>query len=119
LLVEDEADNRRMLRELLEQEGIPVVGEAGDGVEGIELAQKLLPDVVLMDLRMPSIGGVDATRLIKEFLPLTKVVVLTTYDDPFLRRAAQEAGTSAYLLKESSAQQICDAIFEVVGLATD
>src|SRR5437764_136112 len=84
VLPEDDAENRRLLRVLLAEEGISVVGEAGDGRAGVELALSLRPDVVLMDLRMPVVAGMGATRQIKQAMPTTQVVVLTSYEGPLL-----------------------------------
>jgi DNA-binding NarL/FixJ family response regulator len=113
--VDDSVESRRALRELLGGQGITIVGEAADGAKGIELAQKLMPDVVLMDVKMPGIGGIEATEIITSNLPDTHVIVLTTFDDESLRRRADEAGATAYLVKGSSPQLISDAIFQALG----
>ena len=110
LLVDDDAENRRLVRDLLEGWDLDVVGEAADGMAGVELAGKLVPDVVLMDVRMPLMDGIEATKIITGMLSRTRVVLLTTYDDRFLRRRAEEHGASDYLLKEDSAILIRDAI---------
>jgi DNA-binding NarL/FixJ family response regulator len=99
-----------LVRDLLEGWDLDVVGEAADGMAGVELAGKLVPDVVLMDVRMPLMDGIEATKIITGMLPRTRVVLLTTYDDRFLRRRAEEHGASDYLLKEDSAILIRDAI---------
>jgi DNA-binding NarL/FixJ family response regulator len=99
LLVDDNRDVREGLRELLEETNIEVVGEAGDGSQGLELARQRTPDVVLMDLRMPVMGGLEASRRIKEEMPLVQVVILTAYDDPALKEDATNAGVYAYLVK--------------------
>jgi DNA-binding NarL/FixJ family response regulator len=112
LLVEDDTVNRRLLRELLSAEGVLVVGEAGDGQQGAELALSLKPDVVLMDLRMPVVAGMGATRLIKQALPTTQVVILTTYEGPLLTRSTRVAGAYAYLVKGCSPQVIRDTVFQ-------
>ncbi|MGA9161325.1 MAG: response regulator transcription factor [Actinomycetota bacterium] len=110
LLVDDDAENRRLLRRLLEAWDLDVVGEAADGMAGVELAGKLLPDVVLMDVRMPIMDGIEATKIITGALPRTRVVLLTDLHDRCLRRRAEEHGASAYLSKEGSAVLIRDAI---------
>ena len=110
LLVDDDAENRRLVRDLLEAWDLDVVGEAADGMAGVELAAKLVPDVVLMDVRMPIMDGIEATKIITGMLPRTRVVLLTTHDDRFLRRRAQEHGASDYLSKEGPAVLIRDAI---------
>ncbi len=112
LLVDDEAGERGLLAELLEAEGLAVVGEGSDGFEGVELARALEPDVVLMDLRMPRLGGFEATRIIKEELPFTQVIILTAYEGPLPERSAEEVGAYAYLVKGSSVEFIRDMIVQ-------
>lgn len=94
-------------------EGIEVVGEASDGVEAVELAAAVRPDVVLMDLRMPRLGGAEATARIAASLPEVRVLVLTTYesDDDIL--SAIEAGASGYLLKAAPHEEIVAGIRSV------
>lgn len=100
LLVEDDRGLREALRNMLvETTDFDVVGEASDGVEGLDLATRLEPDVVLMDMRMPRMGGLEATRLIKERLPHVQVVILTAYEDPALQEGAVDVGVYAYLVK--------------------
>jgi DNA-binding NarL/FixJ family response regulator len=99
LLVEDDSHLREALRDLLVDDGVEVVGEAGDGAQGVDLAVRLDPDVVLMDLRMPVMGGLEATKMIKERLPNTQVVILTAYEDPALKDGAREIEVYAYLVK--------------------
>lgn len=91
-------------------EGVTVVGDAGDGVEALEVARAARPDVVLMDLRMPRRDGVEATRLIRAELPDTKVIVLTTYSDDESIVGALKAGAAGYLTKDSTADAIAAAI---------
>jgi DNA-binding NarL/FixJ family response regulator len=99
LVVDDHAMLREALVELLVHAGFDVAGEAADGADAVALAKQLEPDVVLMDLRMPVLGGLDATRLIKEACPTTQVVLLTAFESPALERQAEEAGCFAYLVK--------------------
>ena len=99
LLVEDDRGLREALRDMLVDTDFDVIGEAHDGVEGLDLATRLEPDVVLMDLRMPRMGGLEATRLIKDRLPHLQVVILTAYDDPALQEGAVNVGVYAYLVK--------------------
>ena len=99
LVVDDHDVLREALVELLVQAGFEVVGEAADGVDAVALAKQLEPEVVLMDLRMPVLGGLDATRLIKDAHPATQVVLLTAFDSPALQQQAEEAGCFAYLVK--------------------
>jgi DNA-binding NarL/FixJ family response regulator len=97
------ADDHPMLRaalvDLLVQAGFEVAGEAADGADAVALAKQLAPDVVLMDLRMPVLGGLDATRLIKDACPDIQVVLLTAFESPALQQQAEEAGCFAYLVK--------------------
>jgi two-component system, NarL family, invasion response regulator UvrY len=99
LVVDDHDMLREALVELLVQAGFEVVGEAADGVDAVALAKQLEPEVVLMDLRMPVLGGLDATRLIKDARPATQVVLLTAFESPALQQQAEEAGCFAYLVK--------------------
>jgi two-component system invasion response regulator UvrY len=97
------ADDHPMLRaalvDLLVQAGFEVAGEAADGADAVALAKELEPDVVLMDLRMPVLGGLDATRLIKDARPDIQVVLLTAFESPALQQQAEEAGCFSYLVK--------------------
>ena len=99
LVVDDHHLLRAALVDLLVQAGFEVVGEAADGADAVALAKELAPDVVLMDLRMPVLGGLDATRLIKDACPDIQVVLLTAFESPALEQQAEEAGCFAYLVK--------------------
>jgi DNA-binding NarL/FixJ family response regulator len=99
LVVEDHDLLRKALVDLLDQAGFEVVGQAADGVDAVALARQLEPEVVLMDLRMPVLGGLDATRLIKDACPAIQVVLLTAFESPALEQQAEEAGCFAYLVK--------------------
>jgi len=99
LVVDDHQLLRAALVDLLVQAGFEVVGEAADGADAVALAKELEPDVVLMDLRMPVLGGLDAARLIKDAHPDIQVVLLTAFESPALQQQAQEAGCFAYLVK--------------------
>jgi DNA-binding NarL/FixJ family response regulator len=112
LLVEDDRGLREALRDLLLDIEFDVVGEAGDGAEGVRLALELEPDVVLMDLRMPGMGGLEATRLIRDRRPDIPVVILTAYDDPALKQGADDAGVYAYLVKGCPAREVSDTALE-------
>ena len=109
------ADDQRLLREGLRiiLEAAPdmiVVGEAEDGVEAVKLAQEEQPDVMLMDIRMPLRDGIAATEVIRKALPNVRVLLLTTYDTPELVIEGLRAGAAGYLLKDSSAEELCTAI---------
>ena len=112
LLVEDNEENRRLLREVLSASGVQVVGEAGDGQTGVELAIALEPDVVLMDLRMPVVAGTGATRMIKQALPSTQVVILTSYEGELLQRTTQMSGAYAFLVKGCPPDTIRNVVYQ-------
>jgi DNA-binding NarL/FixJ family response regulator len=111
LLVDDQALFREGLRTLLGlQADFEIAGEAANGEEAVALARKLVPDVVLMDLRMPVLGGVEATRRITEEAPAMRVIVLTTFEEDEEVFAALRAGAAGYLLKASPSAKLCEAI---------
>jgi two-component system vancomycin resistance associated response regulator VraR len=92
------------------QEDIDIVGEAGDGQEGIEQAEALQPDVILMDMVMNKMNGIEATSIIKSRMPHIKVIMLTSFIDDKEVYAAIDAGVDSYILKTSSADAIADAV---------
>ena len=105
LIVDDSALARRAIRSILERSPqFEVVAEAKDGHEAIDRARSLMPDLVLMDLRMPHLGGLDAIQAIKEQLPSTQVVVLTVSDDPQDLFDAIKRGAQGYLIKNMEPQ---------------
>jgi DNA-binding NarL/FixJ family response regulator len=110
LVVDDHDLFRTGLRNLLEEQGVNVVGEAGDGEAAIRLAADLAPDVVIMDLNMPGVGGVETTRKLSGLAPLSRVVVLTISDDDDDVMNAVMAGACGYLLKDSSIQDLIGGI---------
>src|SRR5664279_2454008 len=114
LLVDDHAVVRQGLRALLEAEGdMVVVGEADDGRAAVVLAKKTLPDVVVMDVAMPGMNGLEATRQIVRNVPSAKVLVLTSYGEDDYVAQMMEAGAMGYLLKQSAATDLLRAIREV------
>ena len=114
------ADDQRVVREGIAMivgllDGVEVVGTASDGVEAVEVAERERPDVVLMDLRMPRMDGVDATRAIRSSLGETHVLILTTYADDRSLFPALEAGARGYLTKDAGAEEIERAIRTVAS----
>ncbi|WP_322750222.1 MULTISPECIES: response regulator transcription factor [unclassified Frankia] len=116
LVVDDHALFRRGLQMVLEQEAnIEVVGEAADGAEAVTMAVDMAPDIVLMDVRMPRRGGIDATSAIKQAVPSAKIVMLTISDEEADLYDAIKAGAMGYLLKEISIDEVATAIRAVHG----
>ena len=110
LIVDDHDLFRTGLRNLLEEQGVQIVGEAATGGEAVRLVREAAPDVVVMDLNMPSMGGVEATRHITSIAPLTRVVMLTISEDDGDVMDAILAGACGYLLKDSSIQDLMSGI---------
>ena len=116
LIADDHAVVRAGLRLLLDAaEGIEVVGEAGSGEEAVRLTRSVKPDVVLMDVVMPGMSGIEATRPALDAAPETKVLVLSMQDDPNYVREAFEAGASGYVLKEAADSEVVQAVREVAA----
>ena len=114
LLVEDELLVRHGLRMWLEREAnVTVVGEASDGAEAITLAQALLPDVVLMDISMPTMDGIAATDALRITVPHSAVVLLSLYDDATTRARAYAAGVVAFVGKQEGVRALQAAIQQV------
>ncbi|MFB3739031.1 MAG: response regulator [Candidatus Velamenicoccus archaeovorus] len=114
LVVDDHALFRRGLQMVLEQEpDLQLVGEASDGNEAVQKAQELMPDVILMDVRMPKRSGIEATTQIKDLLPHVKILMLTISDEEADLYEAIKAGASGYLLKEIPIEEVADAIRSV------
>ncbi len=111
VIVDDHPVVRQGLRAFLQtQDNIDVVAEAGDGEQAVEVVQELVPDVVLMDLVMPKMDGIDAIRQIRRLSPSTKVIVLTSFADDDKVFAAVKAGAAGYLLKDVDHQALSEAI---------
>jgi len=111
LIADDHAVLREGMRNLLEQENdFKVVGEAGDGEEAVKLGSELKPDVIIMDIVMPKLSGIEATRLIKQASPSTAVLILTAYSDIRYILGLLEAGACGYLLKSARGSEIVGAI---------
>jgi DNA-binding NarL/FixJ family response regulator len=110
LLVDDHDLFRTGLRNLLEERGVQVAGEAGQGADAVRLVRELAPDVVVMDLNMPGMSGIEATRQIAAIAPLTRVLVLTISDQDEDVLHAILAGACGYLLKDSSVDELIRGI---------
>ncbi len=114
LVVDDHRAVRLGLTAFLEaQDGIDVVGEGENGREAVELCASVNPDAVLMDIRMPVMDGIKATRLIKQVKPGTAVILCTAYEEDALVEAAREAGADRLVLKGSSGSELAAALREV------
>jgi DNA-binding NarL/FixJ family response regulator len=111
LLAEDHQIVREGTRQLLEQSAdMQVIGEAADGLEAVELAARLQPDVIVMDVRLPRLNGIEATRTITTRFPKIKVLILSAYDNDSYVFPLLEAGASGYLLKTASGAELAEAI---------
>ena len=116
LVVDDQTLVRSGFRMILDaQDDIEVVGEAGDGAEALALVRELAPDVVLMDIRMPKLDGLDATRRLLAADGAPRVLVLTTFDADEYVYAAMKAGASGFLLKDVRAEQLAEAVRTVAA----
>lgn len=114
LIADDHPVVRQGLRTFLDlQEGVSVVGEAATGAEAVAMVEELLPDVVLMDLVMPDLDGIEAARRIRDLSPTTKVIVLTSYAEDEKIFPAIKAGAAGYLLKDVEPDEIADGIRRV------
>lgn len=114
LLADDHTIVREGFRSMLQLEpDLEVVGEAGDGRQALAMAERLRPDIVLMDIAMPVLNGLETTRRLLKVLPSTKVIILTAHgDDAYVRNAA-ECGAMGFLLKQASTNEVCTGIREV------
>lgn len=112
-LADDHTVVRQGLRALLvAEDDIEIIGEAGDGRTAVQMVKKLLPDVVVMDIAMPQLNGLEATRQITHALPSTKVLVLSSYSDDEYVQQVTEAGAAGYLIKQTAANDLLKAIRE-------
>src|SRR5580658_7924483 len=114
LLAEDHMIVREGFRKMLEmEEDLEVIGEAQDGRQAVALIPKLRPAVVLMDIAMPLLNGLEATRQVLKAVPATKVLILSAHSDDAYIKSAAESGAVGFLLKQTSAHDVCRAIREV------
>jgi DNA-binding NarL/FixJ family response regulator len=113
LLVEDHGIVRQGLKSVLEAESdIEVVGEAGDGKEALRKARAVQPNVVIMDIAMPTMNGLDAARRLAEILPESKVLILSSYSEAQEVERALEAGAAGYVMKETASSEVVKAVRE-------
>jgi DNA-binding NarL/FixJ family response regulator len=116
LLADDHSVVRKGVRDFLEEEpDLEVVGEASDGAQAVEMALALQPDVVVMDIKMPQLGGVEATKRIKASAPHVRVLALSAYDDDPYIWGLLEAGASGYVLKTAESRELISAIRAVAA----
>ncbi len=114
VLAEDHTIVRQGLRSILEkQPGMEVIAEAENGREAVQIAEKLKPDVILMDFSMPGLNGLEATRQIKQRMPNTKILILTRHANKEYIKSILRAGASGYLIKKSAAEELVIAIQSV------
>lgn len=111
IFAEDHVLVREGTRQILDrEEDLEVVGEAADGVEAVELVKRLKPDLAILDIAMPNMGGIEATRQIKSIAPQTSVLILSAYDDDQYVFALLEAGAAGYLLKDVSGEELVRSV---------
>lgn len=111
MIAEDHKTVRSGMKLLIEsQPDMSVVGEAGDGSETIEIAEEIKPDVLVMDISMPKLNGLEATRKLKSIVPAVKIVILTRHTDAAFLQELLQAGVSAYVLKQSESEELLMAI---------
>ncbi|PRB58383.1 response regulator transcription factor [Microbacterium sp. MYb45] len=114
LIADDQALVRGALGALLDLEpDLTVIGMASDGAEALRLAEELRPDVCLMDIQMPGMDGVEATRRIREASPETRILVVTTFARPGYLRSALDAGAGGFIVKDTPAEQLAEAVRRV------
>jgi len=114
LIADDQALVRGALGALLDLEpDLTVIGMASDGAEALRLAEELRPDVCLMDIQMPGMDGVEATRRVREASPTTRILIVTTFARPGYLRSALDAGASGFIVKDTPAEQLAEAVRRV------
>lgn len=114
MLADDNAPVRRSLKTLLEREGFKIVVEAADGEQAVVLARKHRPDVILLDLSMPRLNGIEAARRIHSSIPDARTIILTVHRDYHYVVQALEAGVRGYILKARAAEELAKGVHQVV-----
>jgi two-component system response regulator NreC len=114
VLVEDHTIVREGIRPLLEARGMHVIGEAADGLSAVRIVKELSPPIVIMDIALPRLGGIEATRRMLKSNPDTKVIMLTIHDEPQFVYMALEAGAKGYVVKEAPLEELMTAIKTVM-----
>jgi len=116
VLADDHGLARGYVKDLLsDEQDLEVIGEASDGVEAVELTARLKPDILVTDLKMPRLNGIEVTTHIRQLSPDTRIIILSLYGDKAYVDAALKAGAQAYVLKKFSADGLTDAIRAVVA----
>ncbi len=116
IIVDDHALAREGLRDMLADEpDLEVVGEAANGLEALALCSRLQPDLVLMDVRMPRVDGLEATRKVKQEFPKIIVLMLTMHENPDYLLEALRAGAAGYVLKDASSEEVVTAVWQALG----
>jgi DNA-binding NarL/FixJ family response regulator len=116
LLADDHQVMREGLRRIIDEENdLMTIAEAADGMEALQLARETVPDVIVMDINMPKMNGIDATQQIKEELPEIQIVGLSFYDDKEVKEDMRNAGASAYLSKTEASGTLCETIRREAG----
>jgi DNA-binding NarL/FixJ family response regulator len=115
LLIEDHVLVRQSIRAFLEGAALEVVGEAGTGEEAVELAEALQPDVILLDIHLPGMNGIEAARAIKVTAPQSQIIALTAYNESAYQRALEQIGVAGFVLKTAEFNELLAVICEVAG----
>ncbi|MCA9908101.1 MAG: response regulator transcription factor, partial [Anaerolineae bacterium] len=119
LLVEDHVLVRQSIRAFLQGAALEVVGEASTGTEAIQLAIELEPDLVIMDIHLPEMSGIEATRRIRQQCPNVRVIALTAYNEKAYQRALQDAGADGFVLKTAEFSELVNVIRQVMVNSTE
>lgn len=115
IIADDHELSRAGLRSMLmDERGLEIVGEASNGREAVDLCRRLQPDLVLMDVRMPAMDGLEATRAVKQVSPLTSIIIVTMYENSDYLVAALRSGAAGYLLKDTSRRELLAAVRQVL-----